>query len=146
MSKKLATHLVGAVRKSPVGTPIIKPSPLALADSAKMLIEAHENYKKTVQIETTKREAIQAWREVQVKKLSDKRELLETYLSQHFSERRYVIEEMFTRLDRGIDENNDLLIKESLNSIVSVVRQSPLADVDKLMADVSNPDVPYIDI
>lgn len=143
MSKNLTMQFFDAAKKSQNMTPTPDISPLSLI---KDFIEADENYKRTVEIETTKREAIQAWREVQVKELSDKRDLLEKSLSQRFSERRDTIEKMFTLLDRGIDKNDDRLIKELLNVIVSVVRQSPLANVDKSMADVSNPDVPYIDI
>jgi hypothetical protein len=141
MKHKLIHQVTKVLSKSPV-----KPSPLALTGSFQMLMKAKQDYENMQAVENTKRQAIQAWREVQVKKLSDKREILESYLSEHFAERRYLIEEMFQRLDQGIASHNDVLIKASLDSIVEVARQSPLANVDKLMMDMDNPNVPYIDI
>lgn len=124
----------------------IKPSPTAALDSFRMLVDAQRDYKKTVELETSKREAIAAWRDVRLIDLENRRASLEGYLTHRFAERRYMIEEMFQRLDRGIDEKNDQLITGALGAIVDIARQSPLADVDKLIGDIDSPNVPSIEI
>lgn len=125
---------------------VLKAPPTAALDSFRMLLDAHSDYKKTVQLETTKREAIVAWRDTRIKDLENRRAVLESYLTYSFSERRDTIEAFFQRLDRGIDEGNDHLISEALNGIVAIAKQSPLADVDKLLGDMADDSVKSIEI
>lgn len=147
MKSLLPTHLRtlgktgGLVTKLPV-----KPSPMALADSYKILVQAHSDYKKTVEVETTKRHAIAAWKETRLTDLENRRAILESYLIQNFSERRFMIEEMFKRLDQGIADGNDQVIGGALGAIVSIAAQSPLANVDKLIGDIHDDNVKCIDI
>ena len=125
---------------------IIKAPPTAALDSFRMLVDAHNDYQKTVQIETTKREAIAAWRDVRIRDLENRRAILESYLTNSFAERRDLIQGFFERLDRGIDEGNDHLISEALGGIVAIAKQSPLADVEKLIGDMNDDNVKYIEI
>lgn len=147
MKNLLPTHLKslgttgGLISKLP-----IKPSPLALTESYKILVEAHNDYKKTVEVETTKRHAIAAWKENRLTDLENRRAILESYLIQNFSERRFMIEEMFQRLDQGIAAGNDQLIGGALGAIVSIASQSPLSNVDKLIGDINNDDIDFIEI
>lgn len=124
----------------------IKAPPTAALDSFRMLLDAHHNYKKTVQVETTKREAITAWRDVRLKDLENRRAVLESYLTHSFAERHDLIQGFFERLDRGIDEGNDHLISEALSGIVAIAKQSPLADVEKLIGDMNDDSVKCIEI
>ena len=48
---------------------IPKPSPDMAFQAFKMLADAHHEYRMTVQAETTKREAIHAWRDINVGKI-----------------------------------------------------------------------------
>ena len=148
MKNAFATHL-GKLSKAGSGLTKGIPAPgnpMALADSYKMLVEANNDYKKTVEVETTKRQAIAAWRETRLQDLQNRRELSETYLKERFAERRYQIEEMFVRLDKGISDGNEQLISGALGAIVSIAAQSPLADVDKLIGDMNNDSITSIEI
>lgn len=127
-------------------TSMPKQGPLALKESVDMIFRAHHEFKMTREVERTKRKAISDWKEVQLKNLSDRRELLEMYLTQQFAERRYLITELFNRLDQGIEKGDDMIIKASLDGIVEIARQSPLANASQLLADMSNPDIKCIDI
>lgn len=140
--KSLITQGTSLLKK----TSEIKTPPTAALDSFRMLLDAHYTYKKTVQVETTKREAIAAWRDVRLKDLENRRAVLENYLTHSFAERHNLIQGFFERLDRGIDEGNDHLISEALSGIVAIAKQSPLADVEKLIGDINDDSVKCIEI
>jgi hypothetical protein len=120
---------------------IPKPSPLQLADAYKMFIDAYKENQQVAEIEKTKRVAIEAHKEVELQRLKNQRELLETYFRNIFSERQIVIAEMFDRLDKGIDSNNFDLIQQSLGAIVAIAQESPLKGVQNLLRDYDNSDV-----
>lgn len=120
---------------------IPKPSPLQLADAYKMFIDAYKENQQVAEIEKTKRVAIEAHKEVELQRLKNQRELLETYFRNIFSERQIVIAEMFDRLDKGIDGNNLDLIQQSLGAIVAIAQESPLKGVQNLLRDYDNSDV-----
>lgn len=148
MKNQLVTHFgkLGKAGGALTKGKLIPANPVALADSYKMLVEANNDYKKTVEVETTKRQAIAAWRETRLLDLQNRRELLENYLKERFAERRYQIDEMFVRLDKGIADGNEQLISGALGAIVSIAAQSPLADVDKLIGDMNNESIKSIEI
>jgi len=111
-----------------------------------MLINVYkENYKVT-EIETTKREEIQASKEIELEKIKSKRIILEQYFEGIFSERKLMINKMFDALDKGIETNNLELIQQSLGSIVAIAKESPLAGIQSLLSDYRNPNVQQITI
>jgi len=85
-------------------------------------------------------------KDVEIEKIQAQKEVLKTYLEGIFSERRYMIEEMFDKLDKGIENNNLELIQMSMSSIVSIAQESPLKQVESLMSDFKNDDVKSISI
>jgi len=85
-------------------------------------------------------------KDVEIEKIQAQKEVLKTYLEGIFSERRYMIEEMFDKLDKGIENNNLELIQMSMSSIVSIAQESPLKQVESLMSDFKNDDVKSITI
>lgn len=139
MYKKTASLLV-PVKSLPL-------SPVnAAGDSFKMLVDAYSSYKNTVQIEKTKRVAIEAWRETKVHELNNQREILELYLKETFKERAKNIEGFFATLDKGIESGNDNLIEQSIGAILSIAKQSPLAEARELMIAMRDPNVRSIEI
>jgi len=99
-----------------------------------ILVEAHSQYKCLVEQETTKREAISAWRDINVRRLEGQREILEMYLTQTFGERAHNINEMFERLDTAMEEGDINKIGLFLGGIVDLAKQSPLAGINQLIS------------
>ena len=110
-----------------------------------MLVQAYTGYKTICQIEHTKREAIAAWREVQVTKTNNQREFLESYLKERFAERRHVIDEMFQRLDQGIENDNPELISMAMSAIENTVKSSPLQEASQVLLAMNDPTVDKIE-
>jgi len=123
-----------------------KPSPTQALDGLKMLLNAKNENHRVTEEEKTKRVNISAMRDVEIEKIQAQKEVLKTYLEGIFSERRYMIEEMFDKLDKGIENNNLELIQMSMSSIVSIAQESPLKQVESLMSDFKNDDVKSITI
>lgn len=118
----------------------------AAASSFQMLVEAHYQYKTTVQVEKTKRAAISAWRDTKVLELNNQKEILELYLKESFKERAKSIEGFFNALDKGIASGNDHLIDQSLGAILAIAKQSPLAEAEKLMMAMRDPNTKSIEL
>jgi len=123
---------------------IPKPSPTQVFDALKIIVDAHKENQQVMEIEQTKRKAIEAQKEVELKKLKKQRKVLEQYLEETFSERKMVITKMFDVLDKGIDSNNLELIQQSLASIVAIAKESPLKGIQNLIQDFDNPNVDEI--
>jgi len=117
---------------------LAKSSPIPPLETTKsafsILVEAHTQYKCLVEQETTKREAISAWRDINVRRLEDQREILEMYLTQTFGERAHNINEMFERLDTAMEEGDINKIGLFLGGIVDLAKQSPLAGINQLIS------------
>lgn len=98
----------------------------------KMLINAWHDYEITKETEKTKRAAINAWKEVSIGRIDSQRQILEQYLILAFKERAFTINELFYRLDKGINENNSLLISAAIGAIVDIAKESPLKKLQTL--------------
>ena len=110
-----------------------------------MLVSAYQEYKTICQYEHTKRDAIQAWKEVQVGKTNAQREFLENYLKERFQERRHEIDEMFKRLDEGIASDNPELIGKAMSAIENTVKSSPLQEASQILLAMNDPNVEKIE-
>lgn len=126
-------------------TAIPKPSPDMALQAFKMLADAHHEYRMTVQVETTKREVINAWRDVHVGKIEQQTDFLKTYLAETFKERRHSIDEMFERLDRGIEAGNMDLVNMAMESITTIVKSSPLKEAEKIIQALNDPNIEKIE-
>lgn len=123
-----------------------KAIPPAMAkDSFDMLVQAYREYKEIVEMETTKRQAISAWRDTKLAALENQREILKDYLARTFEERNYVINEMFERLDVGIADNNMELVNMAMDNIVAIVKTSPLKEAEKVISALHDPNVGQIE-
>lgn len=126
----------------------IKPSPTpeqAFAGLNKFLEVLQENHKIT-EVETTKRTEIESNRAIEIERIQAQKEILKTYFEGIFSERKYMIEQMFDKLDKGIENNNLELIQMSMSSIVSIAQESPLKQVQDLVDNFKNENVKSITI
>lgn len=124
------------------GLPI---SPNVALDSFNMLVQAHRDYKQTVEIEKTKRATSEAWRDVNVARLENQREILQSYLKDAFAERRHTIDEMFSRLDEGMASGNLEVVNMAMQGIVNIVQSSPLKEAEKILQAMNDPNVQHIE-
>lgn len=124
---------------------IPKPSPEMAFQAFKMLADAHHEYRMTVQIEATKREAIHAWRDTNVGKIEQQTLFLKTYLAETFKERRHTIDEMFKRLDEGIEAGNMDLVNLAMENITTIVKSSPLKEAEKIIQALNDPNIEKIE-
>lgn len=120
-----------------------------VGDASKALnnmLDAWKDYKVTVEVEQTKRAAIYATRDTNIKMIEENSAILKAYLEGMFKERAGIIDEMFERLDRGLADGNPQFASDALAAIVAVTRQSPLAGVRELLHSMNNPDIQSIEI
>ena len=118
----------------------------AAQQSMETLYSAYFNYKSVAQVESTKREAIAAWRDVKLHELTNQREVLEQFMKETFKERASVIEGFFEKLDQAIESGNDNLLEKSIMGILTIAKSSPLLQAKDLMDAMRNPDVKVIDL
>lgn len=82
--------------------------------------------------EATKRARLNAYQETEVARIKAAESVLRNYFDQVFAERRSIYEEMFTRLDRALDEGNNEILHNVVAGIVDIAKNSPLADMGDL--------------
>lgn len=123
----------------------LKPSPTAALEAFNLLVKEYSNYKQVVETEQTKRLAIEAWSKSKSQQTKAKKDILKKYLKASFVERRYVIDEMFKRLDTGIETGNDQLIIAAMSGISDIVKSSPLQEAEKIIQAMNDPDIKKIE-
>lgn len=96
--------------------------------------------------EKTKRENIRAFRDVNVKAIEENSALLKRYLEHSFAERAFVIQEMFNRLDKNLEQGNMQAASDAISAIVSITKESALAGARALIEDFHNPNIKSIEI
>jgi hypothetical protein len=116
------------------------------SDAFNNLVNAWKDCQNTAQIEKTKRENIKAWRDTNIKAIEESSSILKLYLERSFQERAATIQNTFTRLDTALASGNIEAVGLMMNSIVSIVKESPLAQARQVIADMSNPNVRMIEI
>jgi len=136
----LAAKAVTLLKKLPAG------ELNAAQQSMETLYSAYFNYKCVAQVESTKREAISAWRDVKLGELTNQRELLERVMKETFKERATVIEGFFEKLDQAIESGNDSLLEKSIMGILTIAKHSPLLQAKDLVDAMRSPDVKTIDL
>ena len=65
------------------------------------------------------------------------------YFGRVFAERRNLYQELFSKLDRALDEGNGEVLHDVVRGIVDIARNSPLADMgdlSKVRAALDDPD------
>jgi len=124
----------------------VKPTPQQALDGLKMLYDVYKENHKVSEIENTKRSNIQALKEVEIEKIKSQKEILKEYFENVFEERKNNFENLFDLLDKGIDSNNSSLIEQSLNAIITIAKDSPLNQINKLKSDFNNPNIKEIEI
>ncbi|QKJ67315.1 hypothetical protein HQN60_11740 [Deefgea piscis] len=118
----------------------------AAMDAFNNLVDAWKDCNNTAEIEKTKRENIKSWRDTNIKAIEENSAILKLYLEKSFQERASTIQGTFERLDQALVEGNSEVVGLMMNSIVAIVKESPLAQARQVIADMNNPNVSTIDI
>lgn len=124
---------------------VTKTSPTSALEGFNMLLNAHQEYTKIRETEHTKREAIRAWRDVEVNRTNQQVEFLKTYLKESFAERKEMIDDYFDALNKGIENNNNVAIQMAMSGLVNLVQSSPLTSVNQFLAMMDDPNVKEIE-
>jgi len=124
----------------------LKITPLQAFEGIKTVVDVISKNQKVIREETTKRHNIAAIKEFEIEKIQVQKEVLKDYFEKIFAERKMIFENLFDKLDKGIENNNLELIQLSLSSIVEIAKDSPLNQVEKLRNDFHNPEVKEIEI
>ena len=95
------------------------------------LINAYKDNHRVTEEQRTARENIRATRDISIENIKAQKEVMLDYFNQVFSERRYLYQEFFDKLDKGIETNNIELIQTMASSIVTVAMDSPLKDLQR---------------
>jgi len=94
-------------------------------------------------VERSQRRKIEAYEATEVQRIKAAENLLRGYFEQVFAERRVNFGELFSKLDRAMEQGNGEVIGAALRSIVDIARTSPLADLgdlSQIRAALDDPD------
>ena len=121
---------------------IVPAAPLALklavavAPSAVQAIAEHLN---KMQCEGTRRQLIDANRDIIIKALKNEQEALLAFFSHAFSERRMALEGFFDLLHQAAENNNSEQLTTALSGILGIIQKSPLDDLESFKRNMEKP-------
>lgn len=106
--------------------------------SARFILQAWQDYQKTLQSEETQREAIRAQASVEVERIRAQAGLLREYFDKVFLERRENFAHGFALLEAGFAKRDDRQIEAALTLIVTLVKESPIQQAAEVMKQIRN--------
>lgn len=122
--------------KKPIVGQVIPPVgavPAAMGlDALTQLVSAAQDCITVMATERTKQEKIAAYRATEVAKIEAAESILKKYFSDVAAERRSMLDGLFERLDRALDDGDSAVVSQMVNAVVDVARTSPLSDLGDL--------------
>jgi len=113
------------------------------AECLEKIVTSYCDYRKIAEQETTKRQAIAAWKETQLADIEARRELLISYLEHSFDERRLNFKRLFEIMDAAVAKDDTEMLSAALASMTQLALTSPfkdLASVARVRATLDEPD------
>ena len=120
-------------------------SPADILKSIDMVTGAIERCKTVIEQEQTKREAIRAYRDIELNKLQAQKENFQKYIEVVFQERSKNFDEFFTRLDTAIETGDMQLANLVMTGIINQIKSSPLQGVKEIMMQANDSDCKHIE-
>lgn len=139
MDKQVITPIARSLAKQAGGG-------LQATSSFNDLISAWKDYKKTCEIEATKRTQITADRDVRLAAIQEQSAIFQDLIHRSFAERASNFEQFFTLLDQGFKNDNDRQINAALAMIIEQVKVNPMAQAVQLMQQINDPDIKHLEI
>jgi hypothetical protein len=105
------------------------------ADAFSALSQIVDVVRESIQIhqtESTKREKLKTYREIEVKRIEAAEKTLRAYFDLTFEERRETNKHLFENLDRARESGDVAALQVAVSGIVEVARTSPLAGIGNL--------------
>lgn len=118
---------------------------MAIAKSLEKMTEAIGRCYLVKQQEETKREAIRAYRDVELKKLKNQKKNFEQYINHVFQERRINFDKFFQQLDIAIETDNMELANIVMAGIIQQIQNSPLQGVQELLMQANDSNCKHIE-
>lgn len=125
--------------------PIPTGGPSDIVKSIELISGSIERYKTVQEQEKTKREAIRAYRDVELGKLQAQKENFQKYIEAVFKERSNNFDEFFKRLDTAIETGDMQLANLVMTGIVNQIQSSPLQGIKEIMMQANDSDCKHID-
>ena len=110
------------------------------------LLNAYKDNHKVTEEESTKRENIRAYRDIEIERIQGQKEILKDYFKHSFAERKENFDRLFDSLDKGLEANNPDLIINSIGAITAIANESPLNSMQNIVNQLKSGDVKTIEI
>lgn len=101
-------------------------------DALTSMVNSTTEYLRIREEETTKRDRLQTYAELEMEKIRAAESVLSDYFGQVFRERRQVVDDLLTRYDDAVKSGDSRLAQTALQGIVDVAKESPLKDLGDL--------------
>lgn len=101
-------------------------------DALNSMVTSTAEYLRIREEETTKRDRLQTYAELEMQKIRAAESILSDYFGQLFRERHQVVDDLFTRYDAAVEQGDSRLAQTALQGIVDVAKESPLKDLGDL--------------
>lgn len=118
---------------------LVRNNPAAVVSAAKGVLDSIFEYLKTRDEQQTRRQAIDAQREVAIERIRAQKDILMEAMRLVFAERAKILEKSFEALDKGLAEGRDSVVHDSLNTIAEVVKSSPFKSIGELQMMLKDP-------
>ena len=92
----------------------------------------------TIAVEQTKQEQIRAQRDAILAQFSYRRDVLLAVADKVFTERRETLDRIFSSLEDAIAAGDAAMISQVLSAVVTIVKHSPLADMQALAKEIAS--------
>ena len=109
-------------------------------DTLVSLIREVSRYRETVAAEQTKQEQIRAQRDAILAQFSYRRDVLLSVADKIFGERQETLTRMFTSLEEAIKAGDATTVGQVLGGVVTIMKHSPLADMQALAREIASED------
>jgi hypothetical protein len=101
-------------------------------DALTSMVNSTTEYLRIKEEETTKRDRLQTYAELEMQKIRAAESILSDYFGQVFRERRQVVDDLLARYDAAVEQGDSRLAQTALQGIVDVAKDSPLKDLGDL--------------
>jgi len=130
--------------KKKVGTTLGKSiAAINPAQCLKEITTAYTEYKTIHEQEKTKRQQINAWENITIKKIHAQRKILMEYLDRSFDERKENFKNLFDTMDKAVENGDTQSLALVLKSITDLAASGPfkeIASVDMVKGILTDPE------
>lgn len=109
-----------------------------LSEAAERMMQAVIDCKIICEQEKTKRVAINAQKEIEIKKIQAQRALMEQVIEKAFAQRGANFDKFFKALDVGIASGDAQIMEIAMSGIIAQIQSPAMQEVNAIMAQLNN--------